>query len=61
MAVQSRNLEHKGRAKCYTLEVSELDITLLLEALGHKEARAPSEATRILIERIYKAMGVRLA
>lgn len=53
-------LDHKGRAKVYDCKFSELDLTIILEALGHKESRTPSKATRILIDRIYRAMGVRL-
>lgn len=53
-------LDHKSRAKTYNINFSELDLTVILEALGHKEARAPSKCNRIVIERIYRAMGVRL-
>lgn len=56
----SRNLEHKSRARSYDLRLSELDLTVILEALGHKQTRSPSKATQILIDRIYRAMGVRL-
>lgn len=55
------DFEKKSRTKNHTITLSEIDLCLILEALGHKEARAPSKATRIVIERIYRAMGVRLS
>lgn len=54
------SLDHKSKVRDYTVKLSELDITIILEALGHKESRAPSKCNRILIERFYRAMGVRL-
>lgn len=45
----------------YQLQLSELDIKILLEALGRKEiVEGESKAVRVLIERIYRAMGVKL-
>lgn len=54
-----------GKPKVISLELTELDVTILLEALGaHEitqlERRASTKATRILIDRIYRKLGVRL-
>lgn len=54
-----------GTGKKYQLELSELDITILLEALGKKQNECydrglSTKAVAILIERIYRVMGVRL-
>lgn len=51
--------------KIYTLQMSELDVEILLKALGGEQircedSRRPTKAVRILIERIYRAMGVRI-
>jgi hypothetical protein len=51
--------------KVVTLKLSELDVEIVLKALGDKQnrleqAREPSKAVRIVIERIYRALGVRL-
>lgn len=43
-----------------TLELSEIDVNILLEALGVKQSTHPSRAVEILIELIYRKMGVRL-
>lgn len=55
----------KTTKKIYTLELSELDIEVLLRALGERQNRvaARNESTKVLdimIERIYRCMGVRL-
>lgn len=51
--------------KKIVLQLSELDVTILLEALGDKQNRnydkgIPNKAVAYLIDRIYRAMGVRL-
>lgn len=51
--------------KTYTIELTEIDITILLEALGakqnsHFDRGIPTRAITYLIDRIYRAMGVRL-
>ena len=48
-----------------TLELTELDVIILLEALGMKshamaDNRQPTRAIQILIDHIYRAMGVRM-
>jgi hypothetical protein len=45
----------------FTIKLSELDANILLEALGKKQiVTGETRATRILVERLYRAMGVRL-
>lgn len=55
----------EGTKRKYNLKLSELDVKILLEALGaqetrHLDRRESTKATRVLIERIYRAIGVRL-
>lgn len=54
-----------SEGKKMVVELTELDIKILLEALGrqeivHLENRESTHATRIVIDKIYRAMGVRL-
>lgn len=51
--------------KKITIELSELDLSVLLVALGNEQVRRENtrrniRAIAILTERIYRAMGVRL-
>lgn len=55
----------EGRPKIITLELTELDVEVMLQALGAKqiscyEHRVSSKPVDILIERIYRALGVRM-
>lgn len=55
----------EGRKKIISLQLTKLDVTIMLEALGAKQiacydARIPSKSVDILIERIYRALGVRM-
>lgn len=54
-----------GRARVYTVELSEMDMKIVLEALGYKqirmaEKRLSTRAVEMVIERFYRAMGIRL-
>lgn len=57
-------MQSEGKKK-YSLKLTELDVKILLEALGahqivQENRRQQTKATRILIDRIYRAVGVRL-
>lgn len=48
-----------------TLDLTELDVKILLEALGLKQnnmldARQGTRSIQILLDKLYRAMGVRL-
>lgn len=54
-----------SEGKKFEVKLSELDIKIVLEALGnhermHANNRESTKATRNVIDRIYRAMGVRL-
>lgn len=58
-------MEKPKRKIVMTLELTELDVQVLLEALGDKQNRCydqgfSSKAVKFLIDRIYRKMGVRL-
>lgn len=51
--------------KKFILELTELDMTILLEALALKEmhqrdSRLSTKAVRFLTDRVYRAMGIRM-
>lgn len=55
----------KVTVKKYTLELTELDIEILLKALGamqhHQyDTGMSSKTTEVMINKIYRAMGVKL-
>jgi len=55
----------EGTKQKYSMKLSELDIQIMLEALGahqivQENRRQSTKATRILIDRVYRAIGVRI-